>query len=278
MTLSESLELFKSEYIALRGLSSSAEENYCLAVLSFTRSQGDMPISDITPQHILKWRKAMEKKNKLSTVRCHMSKLKNILVFTNKRGITNFDISEIYLPKLPPALPKYLTEQEIEQLYQAAESLRDKCIILLMFTSGVRAGELVRLCRSDLQEKAIYIRRGKGNTSRVVFMSARTMDHINEYLATRTDRSDILFMSYRNGALDPATITKMLKSIAKKAGINKPVHAHVMRHSCATHMVKNGVDTSFVQKQLGHAFISTTQIYVHLTEVDLMKAHESVFA
>lgn len=278
MLLSEALHLFESDYVALRGLSASAEENYQLAVLSFERSQGNMKLQDITPHHILQWRRDMEKKNKLSTVRCHMSKLKNILQFTNKRGLTSFDISEIYLPKVPQSLPKYLTESEIEQLFQAATTLRDKCIILLMFTSGVRCGELVRLNRSDIQEKALYIRKGKGNTSRVVFMSERTRLLIEQYLKTRQDRSDILFMSYRHKALDSATITKMLKPIAQAAGINKPVHAHVMRHSCATHMVKNGVDTSFVQKQLGHSFISTTQIYVHLTEVDLLKAHEKAFA
>lgn len=278
MLLSEALHLFESEYIAMRGLSASAEENYQIAVLSFQRSQGNIRLKDITPHHILQWRRDMEKKNKPGTIRCHMSKLKNILLFTNKRGLTSFDISEIYLPKIPPALPKYLTEEEIEQLYEAATTLRDKCIILLMFTSGVRCGELVRLNRSDIHEKALFIRRGKGNTTRVVFMSERTRHHIEKYLQSRQDRSDVLFISYRHKALDSATITKILKPIAKSAGVNKPVHAHVMRHSCATHMVKNGVDTSFVQKQLGHAFISTTQIYVHLTEVDLLKAHEKAFA
>jgi site-specific recombinase XerD len=85
-------------------------------------------------------------------------------------------------------------------------------------------------------------------------------------------------LSHKGGSLVPASITKLLQKIAQDAGIKKPVHAHVMRHSCATHMVRNGVDTSFVQKQLGHAFISTTQIYTHLLNSDLEVAHAKVFA
>lgn len=275
--LSEGLRLFTSEYIARKGLSSSTAENYSDAVLSFTKAIGNLPVHDITPEHILKWRTWMERRLKPGTIRGYMSKLKNILQFCNRKGLSNFDIDELYLPKVPIGLPKFLYDYEIEALIQAATSDRDKAIISLLFTSGIRAGELVRLTKSDLDGRTLYIRLAKGSKSRPVYMSPRTNEYLQSYLRTRIDSSDILFRNYQKKAFEVGSITKLLQKIALDAGITKPVHAHVLRHSTATHMVRNGVDTSHVQKLLGHAYISTTQVYVHLLNQDVQEAHARVF-
>ena len=277
MRVSEALELFRTEYVALRGLSASTEENYALAVLSFSRAIGDKELSEIVPHDFLTWRRWMEKRNKPGTIRCHMSKLKNILVFTNKRGITSFDISEIFLPKLPPPLPEYLNPQEIDRMIAAGTSLRDKLIISMMFCSGIRAGELCRLDKADIVDNQMYIRQGKCNTSRSVFIDSRTQVLLHQYYKTRHDHSPAVFYSAKLRRLDSASINKLIKLIAKRAGITRPVHSHMMRHSFATHLTRSGVDISYTQRLLGHAFVSTTQIYIHLTGADLQSAHKKVF-
>lgn len=275
MRLSEALDLFNADYIALRGLSESTQENYALAVLSFTRAVGDKAVRTITPQDFLTWRRWMEKRNKPGTVRCHMSKLKNLLIFTNKKGFTSFDIDEIYLPKLPPPLPEYLNPEDINKIISVG-GVREKAIISLMFTSGIRAGELSRLNKTDIAGNTLYIRQGKCNTSRTVFMSPTTQTYLDAYLKTRQDASPILFYSYRKQRLCTGSINHLIKKLAKEAGVGT-VHSHMLRHSFATTLVKNGTDISYVQRMMGHAFVNTTQIYVHLTNQDLQGAHAKVF-
>lgn len=276
MLISEALIKFQVEYISLRGLTRSTEENYCIAVLSFKRAVADKELFNITPMDMLTWRRWMERRNKTTTIRCHMSKLKNILEFTNKNGLSNFDTTDIHLPKLPPPLPEVLSPEEIQQMIEIATP-RDKAMISLMFTSGIRAGELCRLVRSDISNNQIFIRKGKGNTSRSGFMSPQTQTFIQQYLNTREDNSAVLFQSYRGGHLCTGAINHLIKQYGKDAHLDKPVHSHMIRHSFATTLVKGGTDISYVQRMMGHAFLNTTMVYVHLSNGDLKQAHARVF-
>lgn len=273
MFVSEAYDLFKTEYIAMRGLTDSTEENYDLAVLSLTRCLGDIEIDSLTTMDILKWRRCMEKTLKQGTIRGYMSKIKNLLIFTNKKKLTLFDITELYLPKVPPPLPEYLTPVEVSDMIRVTESLRDKAILSFMFSSGVRSGELSRLNKSDLVDNQVYIRQGKCNTSRTVFIDSRTQDLLEQYYNSREDNSPLMFDSYQHGKLSTSRINKIVKEAARGARIMRHVHAHMLRHSFATNLIKNGCDISFVQKFLGHSFVSTTQIYVHLNGQDLSKAY-----
>ena len=277
MRLSEALALFELEYIALRGLSESTQENYRQAVISCIKAIGDINIEELSNQHVLKWRRSMEHNNKPGTIRCNLSKLKNIIIFTNKKGLSNFDTEDIHLPKVPPPLPKYLTAEEINKLTDAAWEIRDKCIIQFMFTSGLRAGELCSLERADISDTTVFIRKGKGMTSRTIFISDYSRTLLDAYLLTRNDNQPYAFLSHKNRSLQPASISKRLKLIAQRAGLEKSVHAHIMRHSFGTHLAKKGVDVLYIQRMMGHAFVNTTQIYVHLTNQDLQMAHKSVF-
>lgn len=274
MSISQGLELFRADYIAVRCLSKSTDANYRDAIKNFTRNMGDMELRDIDPQTVVQWRHKMERQMAASCVRCYLSKLKNLLVFTNKRGLTNFDISEFHLPKVPRSLPKYLKPHEIEQMMEHAGSLRNRCIISFLFASGIRASELKRLDRTDIQGSQVYIRQGKGNTSRTVFINNQTIQLVDEYLRTRTDGSPILFYSMKKGRLDISYLLQIVKKAAKQAGIKRNVTTHMMRHSFATNLIRNGCDIAFVQRFLGHQFISTTQLYVHLENEDLARAYK----
>lgn len=278
MLLSECLDLFKVDYIALRGLSSDTEENYSLAVLSFSRGVGDKEMESITPSDILQWRRWMEKRNKPGTIRMYMSKLKNILEFSNKKGITTFDIGDIYLPKLPPPLPEFLYPDEVNKLIDAAWLLRDKVIIAFLFSSGLRVGELCALDKQDIMNDIVYVRCAKNKTSRPSFIDSRTRLLLATYHQARSDNNPAVFINERNKRMTSDYISKRIKIVGRAAKLDKPVHAHMLRHSFATQLIRNGVDISYVQKMMGHSFVSTTQIYVHLTGTDLQKAHSAVFS
>lgn len=273
MVISEVLEDFRKDYIAVRCLSKSTDDNYRDAIKCFIKYIGDEPVDNITPQTVVEWRRRLERGHTAGCTRAYLSKLKNVLIYANKKGHSHFDITEFHLPKVAQSLPKYLTPDEITSMIDAAKSIRNKALISFLFSSGIRAGELQRLDRDDIQGRQVYIRQGKGNTSRTVFIDDRTIRYLNAYLKTRTDKSPILFYSYRSGRLTNNTIRGIIKMKAEMAGIDRNVTTHMMRHSFATNLIKQGCDISFVQKFLGHQFVSTTQLYIHLGTQDLENAY-----
>jgi len=162
------------------------------------------------------------------------------------------------------------------------KSLRDKAILELFFSTGLRLAELCSLNRDlDLSKDEFSIR-GKGEKVRVVFLSESAKDAIKNYLAKRTDMDEPLFVQYspnkkeneNGGRLTPRSIERMVKQYAIKAGISRKVTPHILRHSFATDLLENGADIRSVQVMLGHANIQTTQIYTHVTDKQLRDIHK----
>ncbi len=163
--------------------------------------------------------------------------------------------------------------------------LRDKAILELFFSTGLRLSELCSLNRDlDLSKDEFSIR-GKGEKVRVVFLSDSAKDAIREYLKNRKDMDEPLFIQYsRNsgkgnlsaqaGRLTPRSIERIVRQYAIIAGISKKVTPHVIRHSFATDLLSNGADIRSVQMMLGHANIATTQIYTHITDKQLRDVHK----
>jgi integrase/recombinase XerC len=192
---------------------------------------------------------------------------------------------KFHLPKAPRHLPCFLSSDEVDKLIEATRgegvlNKRDVAIIDVMFSSGVRVGELVGLNfdQIDFEKNEMRVM-GKGGQERIAFMSRRAMSHLLEYL-TKPDGyliersgSEPVFMNYVGGRLDVRSIRRMLLNSAKKANINKPVHPHALRHSFATHLINHDVDIRVVQELLGHAKISSTQIYTHVAVDKLREAY-----
>ena len=189
-------------------------------------------------------------------------------------------LNEIKTPKRTKSLPKHLNEQEVKNLIHAYDksgenltkhaqlrNLRNKVILALLYSSGLRVSELVYLHTDnvDLTERTIRIR-GKGEKDRIVLFDDRTKTLIEEYIEKKDDESEFLFVNRSGNHLTPRYIQMMIKDHAKAAGIKKKVTPHILRHSFATHLLKNGVDIRAIQQLLGHANLSTTQIY---TSVDM---------
>ncbi len=190
------------------------------------------------------------------------------------------------LPKKPKRLPKALTLEEVERLLEAPDpstplGLRDKAILELLYSSGLRASELcgLRLLDLDLEEGFVRVS-GKGSKERLVPFGVHAARALGEYLTRgrpRLAKGDApwLFLNSRGGKLSRVGLWKILRKYALKVGLGGKVHPHVLRHTFATHMLIGGCDLRTLQELLGHASLSTTQIYTHLKPQELREVHRA---
>jgi integrase/recombinase XerD len=191
-------------------------------------------------------------------------------------------LQEVKAPKRTKSLPKSLNEDEVNSLINALDDyqsvdipsshseslrLRNKLILALLYSSGLRISELVhmKIDSLDMEERTVRIR-GKGEKDRIVLFDKSTKVLMEEYLKKRSNESEYLFINRSGNHLTPRYIQMMIKDYARIAGIKKKVTPHILRHSFATHLLKNGVDIRAIQQLLGHSNLSTTQIY---TSVDM---------
>jgi site-specific recombinase XerD len=227
---------------------------------------------------------------KRRTQNYYLIALRAFLKFLRKREIPCISPERIELAKLPERSLDLISNAELERLLGAAKgtdlrSLRDRAILELFFSTGLRVSELCSLDNDlDLSRDEFSVR-GKGEKVRVVFLSQPAKDAVKAYLAARKDLEDALFVSASAvGAkkgdkkaptrLTPRSVELMIKTYAAKAGITKKVTPHVLRHSFATDLLSNGADIRSVQALLGHASINTTQIYTHVTDAHLREVHK----
>lgn len=253
-----------------------------------------------------KHNKGLEQTVSRRTQNYYMTALRMFLRFLSKRDITAMNSDKIELAKLGDRQLDLITRAELERLFQATEgndikSLRDRAILEMLFSTGLRVGELCSLSR-DIGENSHELSvRGKGGKVRVVFISDRARAALKKYLAARKDMAEGLFVSlepdrlqksknksdtkrdakkdkkYKGkeyGSLDRRSVERIVKYYAIKAGVAKKVTPHVLRHMFATDLLGNGADIRSVQALLGHSSIITTQIYTHVTDKHLHDIHK----
>jgi site-specific recombinase XerD len=194
---------------------------------------------------------------------------------------------EIDLAKVPERHLDLISQSELGRLLKSSEgddikSLRDKSILELLFSTGLRVSELCSLTNDIDFNQGEFSIRGKGGKIRVVFISEEARETLKKYLKLRKDMSDALFVQIGSGEknnmdIKPLTrrsVERIVKQCAVKAGISKKVTPHVIRHCFATDLLSNGADIRSVQVMLGHANIATTQIYTHVTDAKLREIHK----
>lgn len=224
---------------------------------------------------------------KKNTQNYHLIALRTFLKYMMKRGIETMTPDKIELAKISQRSLDLISVEELSRLLNAPEgddvsALRDRAILELFFSTGLRVSELASLNRDlDLSKDEFSIR-GKGEKVRVVFLSEDAKDMIKKYLKARKDFDEALFVQFsknksdkKNARLTPRSIERLVKKYAIKAGISKKVTPHVIRHSFATDLLQNGADIRSVQMMLGHANIATTQIYTHVTDAALKEVHKN---
>ena len=224
---------------------------------------------------------------KRKTQNYYLIALRAFLKYLRKRGVASLSPEFIELAKVPERSLDLITPQELDRLMNAPDKttlqgLRDRAILELFFSTGLRISELCGLSIDDVDlTRDEFSVRGKGDKIRVVFLSDSAKEAIRIYLKDRKDMSDALFIQYGKNAknskdlrLSPRAVQRMLKACAIKAGITRKVSPHVIRHSFATDLLSNGADLRSVQALLGHANIGTTQIYTHVTDKHLREVHK----
>ena len=169
-------------------------------------------------------------------------------------------------------LPVVLSKEEITQLIEATKNSKHRLMIALAYGSGLRVGEVVALKVKDvsLDELCVWVRGGKGDKDRVSILPEKLCPDLRVLMMAKSG-NDYLFESERGGRLTTRTAQAVFAKSLKRIGVNKPATFHSLRHSFATHLLENGVDSRYIQKLLGHSRIQTTMIYTKVTNPALMK-------
>lgn len=279
------------------GRSAKTAENYRLYLERFIEFSDDITVDKITSEIVRKYRLWLNRyKNsnddELATITqsYHLIALRGFLGYLSKRDISSLSPEKIELPKTVRKQVTFLHYDEVEMMIEHIDvssevGLRDRALIELLFSSGLRVSELVNLNRDHINTKRReFMVRGKGQKDRPIFISTTAAHHVENYLAARTDSLVPLFLSYsRNSTLStsgdyrrltPRSIQRLVTHYARMAGITKHVSPHTMRHSFATDLLMNGADIRSVQVMLGHSSISTTQVYTHVTDQHLKEIYD----
>ena len=190
--------------------------------------------------------------------------------------------TNIKMPKLEKSLPKFLTIEEVDKLLnidlKKPIDYRNKAMLEVLYATGMRISELLNLTLSNYNPEDASIKvMGKGSKERYIPLSDIAMKYLNLYLneyrnyILKTNTSDYIFVNYNGKRMSRQGFFKILKSLCQKSGINKEISPHILRHSFATHLLNNGADLRIIQELLGHANISTTEIYSHISNNKIAK-------
>jgi site-specific recombinase XerD len=269
-------------------------DHYLIRLLDFA---GDIQISDIDPELIRKWRLWLNRlgtntSDELgkSTQNYHLIALRSFLKYCAKRNIPAMSADKIELSRTKRGQVTYLTPDELERVFAQPDlnslgGIRDRAILELLFSSGLRVSELTGLDRDHINlKRREFMVRGKGQKDRPIFISYEASKWVEYYLSKREDTSRPLFIRYSGTKqidlsgnfhrLTPRSVQRIVARYALLAGITKHVSPHTLRHSFATDLLMNGADLRSVQAMLGHSNIATTQIYTHVTDPHLKAIHE----
>lgn len=269
-------------------------DHYLTRLLDYA---GEIQVKDIDGELIRKWRLWLNRLGtntsdelQKTTQNYHLIALRSFLKYCAKRDIPALSADKIELARTTRKQVTFLTPEEVERLFDVCNlntlaGLRDRAILELLFSSGLRVSELVSLDKDHINlKRREFMVRGKGQKDRPIFISPEAALWIQRYLDMRKDNVKPLFLRYSGQKkvdtsgnfhrLTARSIQRMVSKNALLAGITKHVSPHTLRHSFATDLLMNGADLRSVQAMLGHSNIATTQIYTHVTDPHLKAVHE----
>ena len=305
MYVSDLIEDFLEHLEVENGRSRKTVENYRLYLERFLElsqeilSKDDIKAADLSRELLRKYRLKLNRYGsdngsddlKTITQTYHLIALRGFLKYLARREIRSLDPSLVELPHIIRKQVTFLHYDEVEDMLEQIDlstesGLRDRAIIELLYSGGLRVSELVGLNRDSINlERREFMVRGKGSKDRPIFISQSAADRVQDYLDARTDSLPALFLNnsrnlqtvdtsgnYRR--ITARSVERIVEKYARLAGITKHVSPHTLRHSFATDLLMNGADLRSVQSMLGHADISTTQIYTHVTDAHLKEVHD----
>ncbi|MDD2647151.1 MAG: tyrosine-type recombinase/integrase [Patescibacteria group bacterium] len=301
-TLQQLINEFLEHLEIEKGRSQLTIRNYGFYLKDFLAWTKISQPAQITPALIRQYRLFLARKQNprggtlvSSTQNYYLIAIRTFLKYLAKRDITTMAPEKIELAKIPERQIAFLEGEDLEKLIKApfeikqddVIKLRDKAILELLFSAGLRVSELTSLKKDDINlRKEEFSIRGKGNKWRVVFLSNQAKYWLKKYLEARTDLDPSLFVRHDRGQheaeksqpenrLTPRSVQRLVKKYAKIVGITKKITTHTLRHSFATDLLTGGADLRAVQELLGHKNITTTQVYTHVTNKRLKEVYQA---
>ncbi len=256
------VDKLKSE-LKLRGFSPMTVRNYSFFVEKFLQ-KNTKDVNELTQDDAKLYLSNLFDSKSKNTIMLAAASLKFFYTEVLKKEFGN-----IKMPKKDSRLPTVLSKEDVKKLIEATDNDKSRLIISTLYSAGLRVSELVNLKVDDLNlnDKSGWVRRGKGNKDRLIAISETLAKDLNEYLVGRGNK----YIFSKEKPLTTRNIQKIIKNTALKAGIQKKVTPHTLRHSFATHLLEQGTDIRIIQSMLGHASLNTTQVYTHVSSEQIKK-------
>lgn len=269
MKISEAFDLYKNNYMFYKNRSVRVLQNHEYVKSGIVNLLGDKRLEKLTLDDVQKWASSISKGRHWNTVRNDIIRLRAVLKYARLRNINCINPDLIPIPKRVDSIKDYLTADEVRSMIDCSDRLRNKFMISFFYSSGVRLSEFLSLNRDSVRNRQFQVV-GKGGKLRLCFIDERTSSLMRKYLRSRNDDNPALVITYRgHNRMSKTNVQFIIKNAAKKAEINKHVTPHTLRHSFATNFVKNNGSISYLSTILGHASVSTTEIYTHIVNNDL---------
>lgn len=259
--------------------------NYRLDLEAFRKFAADMAIENVDYLLLRKYLAVLKEQGLNSrSIGRKISALRSFFKFLVREGLLKTNpILSLATPKQDKKLPSFLTEEEVARLIDSVlpknkddeMALRDRAILETFYSSGLRISEVVSLDQRDIDFIGGVLKaKGKGKKERVVPIGETAMKAIRSYLDKRAKQSEALFLNKNGSRLTTRGTRNIVDKYIRRAGMKHGISAHTLRHSFATHLLNRGADLRSVQELLGHANLSTTQIYTHLTTDRLKSVYD----
>lgn len=288
--IAEVLEDYKTYMRLELGRSKNTVDSYVSDIVLFCEfAAGKIEsFADVDEDLISEWLAYLSRADKATSQSRKLSALKSLARYLMEEEIWDKNLFEYFArPKIRRAAPDVLDAGEIDDVISVPQSdtpegLRDRAMIELMYSSGLRVSELCSLSYADIdvQEKVLRVR-GKGGKTRLVPVGDMALEAIEKYRAVRGELCKKkavgeFFITRRGGKISRKTFWYNLKKYASLAGVEKNVKPHMLRHSFATHLLRNGVNLMMIREMLGHSDLSTTQIYTNLANDDILREYSKL--
>ena len=285
VTLNVLIREFLEDCELAQGLARRTIENYTHYLARFQTFSGDISVDTIDDRLIRSWRLELNSRDlSRTTQNYHLVALRAFLAYLAKRDIATFPASKIELPGAENVDVTFLDADAVDALLKQPDTRtrqgkRDRAILELLFSTGLRVAELVSLDRRDVEGREEVSVVGKGRKRRVVFVSPQAARAVHDYVSQRHDNDDALFVrewrggEEKGGRLTARSVQRIMQQYAARAGLAEHVTPHTLRHTFATDLLQAGADLRAVQTLLGHSSVVTTQRYTHLTDTHLKEVH-----
>jgi integrase/recombinase XerD len=270
-TQKEKVDQFKY-WLQSKRYSESTIGTYADALSTFLRFYANKPFSEIDNSDVIRFNNDYILKNQFSS--SYQNQVVNaVKLFFNKIENKKLNPELVHRPKRPKLLPNVLSKEEVKLILNSLKNLKHKTMLSLIYSCGLRRGELLNLKTTDIDSKRnmIIIRQGKGRKDRIAPLSAKILEILRNYYSDYKPTVWLFEGEQQGEKYSEQSLQSVLKQALEKAKINKPVSLHWLRHSFATHLLENGTDLRYIQEILGHSSSRTTEIYTHVSTKSILQ-------